>query len=133
MNLVFDLIVRNVPNVPMSRERLLERLSDKAAEEGLSDIMLCNVVAGEKGEPGRAFVSLRDLSDSELTLKWVGMVFYKHRLKFAINRRCVVNWARVEWELAGELRRRDAEDKVPSELTAPITELEREDSWEDAE
>ena len=97
MELFFDIIIHNVSNVPMSRERLLERLNDKAAEEGLPDVMLSNVVAGERGETGRAFVSLRDLSDNEQVLEWSGMIFYKHPLRCEANRRCSVNWDRVEW------------------------------------
>ena len=132
MELIFDIIIRNVPNVVMSREQLLERLVDRAAEEKLSEVMLCYVVAGEKGEPGRAFFSLKDLSDNSQALAWDGMDFYKHRLEFSINRRCVVSWARVECELAGELRKRDAEDKVSSEPKASKNELTKDDSWDDA-
>ena len=63
MELIFYIIIRNVSNVTMSRESLLERLSEKAAEGKLSEVMFCNVVTGEKGEQGHAFFPLRTLSD----------------------------------------------------------------------
>ena len=131
MELIFDLIIRNIPNVVMSRERLLERLNDRAVEEGLSEIMLCHVIGGERGEPGRAFVSFRDISDNEQALGWNEMVFYKHRLVFEANRRCLVSWDRVEWELAGELRRR--EDRAAPPPQQRVGTVERVDSWEDAD
>ena len=92
--------------------------------------MLCHVIGGERGEPGRAFVSLCDLSDNEQALRWSDMVFYKHHLIFEANMRCSVNWDRVEWELAGELRRR--EDRAAPPPQPRDREIERVDIWEDA-
>ena len=102
----------------------MERLADKAAEENLSEVLLCNVVAGEKGQPGRAFFSLKDISDNNQALEWDGMVFHQHRLEFDVNRRCVVNWPKIEHGWAKELRRREADSRQ--------VVLPRSDSWDTA-
>ena len=85
-------------------------------------MLLCNLVAGGKGGTGRAFFSLRDLSDNNAALEWDGMVSNKHRLEFEVNRRCIVSLPRVEYELAGELKRREADVREAG--------LPRSDGWD---
>ena len=69
-----------------------------------------------------------DLSD----IKSYRMFFFKHRLEFEAKRRFTVNCSRVELESAGELRRREAEDKASSPSQTSGSELVKEDSWEPA-
>ena len=95
MEIIYDIIIYNVPNVLQSRERLLERLNDRAREEGISRMLLCHVVPGEKNSPGHAFASCEDLGDNSLLLNWSGMYFADHRLRFERRRTCRLDWNRL--------------------------------------
>ena len=51
MELIYDIIIRNVPDVMRSLDLFLRRLKDRAREEGLSDVLLCLVTPGANGRP----------------------------------------------------------------------------------
>jgi hypothetical protein len=128
MEVIFDLIVRNIPDVPMSRERLRERLKDKAEENDLSDVLMCHVVEGRPGEAAHAFLSLKDLFDNEEVLDWSGMRFFGARLTFEVNRTTLLGWDGVQWRLDEERRRRHRAPSEPRlEVDDGYTEVVAED------
>ena len=96
MELIFDVVIRNIPDVKKSRDLLLSRLRDRGEEEGLSDIILCMVTAGQDGRSGTGFASFRDLTHNDRMVEWSVMVFYGSRLEFVPNRWAEISWRNVE-------------------------------------
>ncbi|RNA39312.1 hypothetical protein BpHYR1_031006 [Brachionus plicatilis] len=92
------------------RDLLKTRLNDRAREEGLSQILVCNLVSNNQMEPGHAFVALTRLEDNEAMLDWTGMVFHGSRLKFEVNRVCGVRRRKMEAELRLPQQKEDAEE-----------------------
>ncbi|RNA17156.1 hypothetical protein BpHYR1_004124 [Brachionus plicatilis] len=103
MELIYDLIVKNVPIVKI-------RLNYRAREEGLSQILVCHLVSNNRIEPGHAFVALTRLEENEVMLDWTGMVFHGSRLKFEVNRVCGVRRRKIEAELRLPQQKEDAEE-----------------------
>ena len=70
MEIIYDIIIYNVPNLLQSRERLLDRLNDRARKEDISRMLLCHVVRGEKNSQGHPFATCEDLGDNSFFLNW---------------------------------------------------------------
>ena len=62
MDLIFDVVIRNIPDVIRSRDLLLRRLRDRAEVKGLSDLILCVVTPGQSGRAGIGLTSFEDLT-----------------------------------------------------------------------
>ena len=151
MELVYDVIIRNIPDVLKSRDLLFRRLRDKAEEKGMSDILLCIVTPCQQGRSGTGFASCIDLTDNERLAQWSGMVFHGQRLEFEANRVARIQWRNVEelWnqtqrepqpkgepnsEPKGEQAREPARERakeVESEPEADYASLFREEGWDD--
>ena len=114
MELVYDVIIRNIPDVLRSRDVLFQRLKDRAEEKGLSAVMLCFVTPGQGGRPGTCFASFEDLTRNDRMARWSGMVFHWNRLKFEAHRRVRISWDNVE-----ERWNRTQREPVPEQETEP--------------
>ncbi|RMZ95622.1 hypothetical protein BpHYR1_051799 [Brachionus plicatilis] len=101
MEVIQEIIIRNIPNVPNNRDLILTLLKSRCRELGLSFPLYADVVQSAGRLPCHGFTCLKRIDDNEVLLDQ-RMYFEEIRLLFEVQRVAVID----QENMAGWLGRR---------------------------